>query len=183
MKTRPTPPAALADCLIAAQADAERLYGDGPVPVWRPVPAPRRWMAAAAVFVACAAAAVLWPSGQLELTQVASPPELQPAAAAAAAAAAPAPAANAEAFVTPGAVATPPQSAAAIPIVVAALPEDLDAWSLDPAPFAVAGAPAAVGGTLGNNPPEPDESDATPADETPPEQPPAEASEDPAAAE
>ena len=44
----PRPSPSLAACLGAAQSEAERLYGQGPVPRWQPAFDRRPWIAAAA---------------------------------------------------------------------------------------------------------------------------------------
>jgi hypothetical protein len=134
----------LARCLSAAQADAERFYGDGPVPRWQPARAWTSWLAVA-VLVAAAASTLAW------LWRASEPPRVAVVASAGAAAAPIAvPAVEVRAATPddrgePGcsdstcAPALSPSSMSAEP--VAGSPPwdgtDADAWALDPQSFAV----------------------------------------------
>lgn len=192
MKTSaPCAAPALAACLGAAQREAERLYGHGPVRSWQPGFDRRPWIAAAVVAAATVAAAVWWwgsaapqvaaADAPTDRPQRAEPGEriVPPAPPIAAAPAVPAGrsdvpaeaiaaagcygAACAPSGLETGAEGTSPAA------VVAALPAHLDSWALDPQPIAPqADAPQAAL-VLFNQPDVPDEHDATPADETLPD--------------
>ena len=191
-KTSNAAPHSLAACLDAAQSDADRFFGDGPVRIWRPAFDWRPWVAGAAL-AAVATLGLLWWSWSTsepapERVAVAAGDRL---AAVALAPAAP-PAAPIEAATDAatalaargcyGAACAPPTTSgdaplpAADPALVLVLPENLEAWALDPQPLADAPAdPQPLTPSLVNTPVIPDEHDPTPADETAPDDEPVEA--------
>src|SRR5262245_34160495 len=65
-------PHSLAGCLDAAQSDANRFFGDGPVRIWRPAFDWRPWIAGGAL-AAAATLALLWSWPSAE-----PPPERMP---------------------------------------------------------------------------------------------------------
>ena len=56
----PRPSPSLAACLGAAQSEAERLYGQGPVPRWQPAFDRRPWIAAGVVLAMAVASTAVW---------------------------------------------------------------------------------------------------------------------------
>jgi hypothetical protein len=190
MKGMTIPPRAsqsLAACLGAAQSEAERLYGRGPVPRWQPTVDRRPWIAAGVVAAAAAATTAVWLWGG------AVPPHAAPGAAsepidqvvaiaprAVVGATTPSEDAAVQEEDTPPAAAdcygaacasgAAAEATSALPALAAAvLPVDMEAWALDPQPLAPPAdePPAAL--ALVNLPDVPDEHDTTPADETPPD--------------
>ena len=219
-------PASLAQCLGAAQAEAELMHGHGSVPTWRAGAFDWRPWAAAGVAmsaVAACAVALLWPweappvdHGEGEAVAVAAAPH--PTAASAATSSAsrvglafgasitspfagpmgtpagePGGASLGQPEGRPGAPTaarlsgesvtssdcgtdcltaspspSPSDPSALLPTarLVAAVPTDLDAWALDPQPYAVPVAtPRDVTRPLFNTPVIPDEADPTPGEE------------------
>lgn len=159
-----------ADCLAAAQADAQRMFGDGPVPMWRPATRWGRWVAGAAV--GAVLGGVLW-------GWAAHVPA--PAGAGTVAVGAAAPPGTAKSAAPPKRVnPTEPAAASAAdqrgvceaagcgwkawsgPIAAGVAPaqSDPDAWALHPEPVQMAALPGFTG--LVNVPEVPDEGDATP---------------------
>lgn len=184
MTSSPCARNSLAECLGAAQADAERFHGHGPVEAWRPAMAWKPWAGGAAgLLVAAVVGSWLWQWG----VEPVAPPQ-RVAAAPAAPRVAQAAAAQPAAVVA----AAPPQGqpAAPLPAVLprvgsvtlpatasaTAVPVDPDQWALSPEPF---GATAAAMQPPpleqdGNVPDIPDEYDMTPADDSAPAEMPAE---------
>jgi len=161
-------PQSLAACLGAAQSDAERFFGDGPVRLWQPRFQWRPWAAGAALVAVVAVLALLWPWATRlppEAAPVAADPVGTLALAPAAALAATVEAASDPAFAhAPASVEAP--MAAANPASGPLWPENMEAWALDPHPLGAADAPQPVVASLVNTPVIPDEFDATPADES-----------------
>jgi hypothetical protein len=152
-----------ADCLAPAQAEAERMFGQGPARRWRPSPRWRKWGAWAAAGALVAGGGWLWRvDAGVDAHDTASIAALD----------------------DPALRATRPMPASktiddsicvgrgcgidplAVPIAdgVAAAQVDPDAWALHPEPVQMAAVPGFTG--LVNVPDVPDENDATPGVET-----------------
>lgn len=181
MKANPAPPR-VADSLAAANADAQRRFGDGRAQEWRPPPA-RRWWPTVAVLAA--AAALVWAAGWLRapagaepaLVVAAAPPQQAPAAIATAS---PAPVVVQVASPAPEPCAATPCVAAATPNAPApshltdvggapasAWPANPDDWALDPQTIgAPTASPSRTRRALHNVPDIPDDADPTPAEES-----------------
>ena len=182
MKTHPVAPR-VADSLAAANADAQRFFGDGPVREWHP-PASRRWWPTGGLLAAAAALAA-WGAGWLD-----GPAGADPAIVVAAAPPLPGPTEPGVAAPAPAAVraaAAPAQPCAAMPCTGAAAPiapapgrlagagaappsawpADPDDWALDPQTIGTpAAAPSRTRRALHNVPDIPDDADPTPAEES-----------------
>lgn len=184
MKRPPTPPAALAELLGSAQADAERFHGRGPARAWRPAFAWKTWAAAAGGLAATATAgALFWQWGSAPVAPAAPATRADGVEVRSAAAPTPAPAAfPTDAATVPivgaAAVATDPAACAGTdctapaesPRIAAPAPGepvDMDTWALDPQ-GQVVGQPW-LPPVAGNLPVIPDEHDPTPAEEPGPE--------------
>ena len=167
-------PESLAACLGAAQREAERLHGDGPVRPWQPALDWRPWALAAAL-ATVAAGALLWPRGR-------EPPAEPPSAAAADPRVAMAPAeptipprvadetVHSDAAPVAAPAAPPPTTEPRAP--VPALPDNLEEWALDPQPLEpqTGETDAQTQFALANTPAIPDDQDPTPADESAPDE-------------
>lgn len=176
---RPAGPAAH---LAAAQADAQRFVGEGPVVLWRPSSTRRRAVAAVAVALLLAAAAWWWwPAGASVEATAANPAAVSPGPQGTAPSSVPPP--DAAAAVAPGEVADEAASplcdragcaglatlpTPSTPPTIAGEAADPDAWALNPEPGPSASPPSFTG--FSNIPEVPNENDATPADETSPQQ-------------
>jgi len=157
--------------LAAAQADAERLFGDGPVPLWTPSSRWRTWAAGGAAALLVAAGAWWWPTDAPQAVMgVAARPAratdpidgriaLRPAAEATGAAPSLAPRSACDDAGTCRGSTSSPQAAPE--------PADPDAWALHPEPWRAVDPPSFVG--LVNTPQVPDENDTTPGEETSPQ--------------
>lgn len=182
--------------LAAAQSDAQRFVGEGPLVLWRPSSSWRRARTAGAVGLMLAAAAWWWwpadapvdaPAGPAVIASVpqgAAPAWVLPADTAAlpaAAGEAPSEAVSpacerggcrgltlpATAAMAPATAPVPP-AMAPMPSSMASEAADPEAWALNPEPVPAANPPEFTGDS--NIPPIPDENDAAPADETNPQQ-------------
>jgi hypothetical protein len=179
----------LAACLGAAQCEAERLYGPGPMRSWQPRVDRRPWFAAAAAVAAAAAATALWLWDGAAAPDAAAGAHALDRVVAMAPPVAPAPVVPAVDAVAPGdvpadapvaagcfgaacasAAEADAQKAAPPTLVGAVLPADMEAWALDPQPLVPAADEPPAPLALVNQPDVPDEHDATPADETPPDE-------------
>jgi hypothetical protein len=187
MKTAKGVPALLDDCLGAAEAHAERFFGTGPVPRWRPAFRPAAWVAGMALAAAAAATlALAWTWSRPAATDSAEAVVVASGAPRVAAALTAEPVANAVSVESEPREATgcidaacptgpTPQvqpSAPGLPAADApAWPTDPDAWALDPQTIA---APIertrAVKHRVHNTPVVPDDSDPTPASDSQPDE-------------
>lgn len=174
--------------LAAAQSDAQRFVGEGPLVLWRPSSSWRRAGTAGAVGLMLAAAAWWWwpadapvdaPAAHAvtaSVPQSAAPAWVLPADTAALSLGAPAGEAPSSESVSPACerggclgLAPPgttpmPPATTLVPPAMASEAADPDAWALNPEPDPVANPPEFTG--YSNIPSIPDENDATPADET-----------------
>lgn len=163
--------------LAAAQADAERMFGDAPVPVWNPSSRWRISVAGAAAATLAAGVAWGWLAGAPPaVVAAASRPTL--ATAPIVIAAAPDSAVTATgAAVTPGpaqrsscentAACRSPSPARPVEPELAAAIADPDAWALNPQPWRAVDPPSFVATV--NTPVLPDEDNPTPGEETSPD--------------
>ena len=172
-KSQRRAPDSLAACLGAAQSEAERFFGHGPARSWNAAFDWRPWVAGAAL-AAVAGLALLWTWGSESPKAGASLDRLV---------------AQASVQAAPGTVASDvaPDAAAVLtapeqvpltapnPAVAIVLPDNLEAWALDPQPLAALSQDSQqTSVSLVNTPEIPDDHDPTPADESTPEEAPVE---------
>ncbi len=163
--------------LAAAQAEAERLLGNGPVTLWRPSSRWRMRAATAAIGAAMLIGGAWWWHAEAPPQRVAAAAQPVPAnpsmddrtffqAAAPVQAPATLALADRSRCDDEASCGRPAMSGPIAPEWAAAL-EDPDAWALHPQPWQAVEAPAVARRV--NIPPIPDENDATPGEETGPE--------------
>lgn len=163
--------------LAAAEADAERMFGDAPMPVWNPSSRWKTWVAGAAAAMLVAGIAWWWLAGAPQAGVDAAPratlatapsvdgAALNSAAPATHAAVTRGPAERSSCDNT-GACRSPSMSPPVEPELAAAL-ADPDAWALNPQPWRAVDPPSFVATV--NTPAIPDENDTTPGEETSPD--------------